>query len=123
MPGVWINKAGYFHIVTTKNSGAQISIDTPASSVVAGDTYHLEVVVIHGVFKVWIDGTLVGTKSNNNMETETDAATYVSDPWYAAADVELRNFMYHDLDECSFQPTPAPTGELDAIASYTRIPR
>ncbi len=117
LPAVYLHRDQYMHVTQRMGSGSkQVYIDTDKGTMNTDTTYHVEISVMHGTFSVWLDGTLAGTEdaaASNAAGSMDNQPIYVSNPWNTAATVEVSNFNYLDLDECTFPPTMSPTVAVD----------
>ena len=96
------------HRITT----TQTTIDSDAETIFAGYTYHVAIVLTNTILSLWVDDVLIGEAGvpDSDIGTRSNQPIYVSDPWNdVSSEVEVANFKYHDLDQCTFPPTAVPS--------------
>jgi len=97
LPGIWIhpNSASGqgFHVKWSNADNQNYGPDT-GETLVAGETYHLEVDIAQGSLKVTVDGVVKHEATGLASHTTYDnMVCYASDPWYDAADVTVSNLL------------------------------
>ena len=78
----------------------------------AGYTYHVAIVLTNTILSLWIDDVLIGEAGvpDSDIGARSNQPIYVSDPWHDhPAMIDVANFKYHDLDQCTFPPTAVPS--------------
>ena len=108
LPGIWFHETQNALYVMQSYSGCvgspwsnnicEWGVTTTGVTFTAGVTYEIRVVVESNQMTVYVDGVSVGTASGPAVDTVTDAAVYVGDPWHnAATKVTLSDIRLSDL--------------------------
>ena len=92
LPGIWFHETQNALYVMQSYSGCvgspwsnnicEWGVTTTGVTFTAGVTYEIRVVVESNQMTVYVDGVSVGTASGPAVDTVTDAAVYVGDPWW-----------------------------------------
>ena len=127
LPGIWFHETQNALYVMQSYSGCvgspwsnnicEWGVTTTGVTFTAGVTYEIRVVVESNQMTVYVDGVSVGTASGPAVDTVTDAAVYVGDPWWDwdTAKVTLSDVTLSDaaldppMAACGSRPTWAPT--------------
>ena len=112
LPGIWFHETQNALYVMQSYSGCvgspwsnnicEWGVTTTGVTFTAGVTYEIRVVVESNQMTVYADGVSVGTASGPAVDTVTDAAVYVGDPWWDwdTAKVTLSDVTLSDAGAC-----------------------
>ena len=140
LPGIWFHEDSNALYVMQSYSGCvgspwsnnicEWGVTTTGVTFTAGVTCEIRVVVESNQMTVYVDGVSVGTASGPAVDTVTDAAVYVGDPWWDwdTAKVTLSDVTLSDpapatrksppmAAACGSRPTWAPTTRCRRRAS------
>ena len=98
-PGVWIHKNAKigFYIRFSDQDDWDRGTGT-FDDLVANQWYHLEIDVTKTTFRVTVDGVVKYDERKSRHNVYDDMVCYLGDPWYDAADVEVKNLKYDGTD-------------------------
>ena len=112
-PGVWFDDNSFKFTVSQSHSYCadcccHYGVDSVDAGIVQGGAYNVTIRVRSDVLRLYVDGALLSTEAGSGTYSAATQSVYVGDPWYGAADVELRHIRYtYFSDVCA--PTPVPT--------------
>jgi hypothetical protein len=97
MPAIWFRPNTYeLHICHDEISSVNICFNSRALT--QDVTTNLRVVYYERTAEVYFDGGLEGTLTFSNERATGTATMYMSDPWYAAANADVANFLLADSE-------------------------
>ena len=99
-PGIWINsdsKVGFYVKFSDQDNWDRGTSKGETGTVAKNKWYHLEMDITKTTMRVTVNNVVKFYKKKSRHNTYDNMICYFSDPWHAAANVDVRNLKYIPL--------------------------